>query len=197
MYNQLDVEKNANAENKKKMEQKFFMEKNKMEMEVDLIGIFVKNIFSGNEKNCPICRKGSKRGDFGNVRDNAQSVQGQCGIIGCHENSPRKVGNLLETTQFFITFLTSITARTEELEAENAKLRKENRRLLNEVEINENTVKEKVTETKKAKDKILVLKGRLEDAQNQLVEVKAHSEARNELVLANVRISYMKSVVYF
>ena len=86
-----------------------------------------------------------------------------------------------------LEFFTLLKERTEELEAENAKLRKENHRLRNEVEINESTVKEKVTETKKARDKILALKVRLEDAQNQLVEVKAHSEARNELVLANVR----------
>ena len=68
------------------------------------------------------------------------------------------------------------------------KLKKENKRLRNEVEINEVTVKDKVTETRKAKDKILALTSRLEEAQGQLVQVKAQSEAKNELVLANVSI---------
>ena len=80
------------------------------------------------------------------------------------------------------------SARTEQLEAENEKLKKENKRLRNEVEINEVTVKDKVTETRKAKDKILALTSRLEEAQGQLVQVKAQSEAKNELVLANVSI---------
>ena len=82
LYNQLDVEKNANSENKKKMEQKFFMEKNKMEMEVQYsseydspFAISYKNVL-GDEKNCSIRRKSSKRGDFCNVRDNAKGVQG-------------------------------------------------------------------------------------------------------------------------
>ena len=42
-------------------------------------------------------------------------------------------------------------------------------------------------ETRKAKDTILALKGRLEEANGQLTLVKAQAEARTELVLANVR----------
>merc|ERR1712131_75504 len=151
LYQQLETSKSLNEENKKKMEQKLFMEKNKMEMEAT--------------------RK---------IAQYAEKAQKEA-IAAMSETTRKVFKDNVTLSEAMKTHL----ARTEQLEAENEKLKKENKRLRNEVEINEVTVKDKVTETRKAKDKILALTSRLEEAQGQLVQVKAQSEAKNELVLAN------------
>merc|ERR1739838_311778 len=151
LYQQLETSKSMNEENKKKMEQKLFMEKNKMEMEAT--------------------RK---------IAQYAEKAQKEA--IAAMTETTRKVfkDNVTLSDAMKIHL-----ARTEQLEVENEKLKKQNKRLKNEVEINEVTVKEKVTETRKAKDKILTLTSRLEESQGQLIQFKAQSEAKNQLVLAN------------
>jgi len=61
LHEQLQDQKQANEENKQKMEQKFFVEKNKMEREVRVrilpITYFYwwSNLFSGKSQNWSIC----------------------------------------------------------------------------------------------------------------------------------------------
>merc|ERR1711892_1200916 len=151
LYNQLEIEKAANETNRTKMEQKFFIEKNKMEMEA-------------TKKIAQYAEKAQKE------------------AIAAMSETTRKV---FKDNVALSDAMKTHLERTEQLEVENAKLSKENKRLRNEVEINEATVKAKVVETRKAKDKILALRGRLDEAKDQLTQVKARSEARTELVLAN------------
>ena len=134
------------------MEQKFFIEKNKMEMEA-------------TKKIAQYAEKAQKE------------------AIAAMSETTRKV---FKDNVALSDAMKTHLERTEQLEVENAKLSKENKRFRNEVEINEATVKAKVVETRKAKDKILALRGRLDEANAHLTQVKARSEARTELVLANV-----------
>merc|ERR1711892_834732 len=151
LYNQLEIEKAANETNRTKMGQKFFIEKNKMEMEA-------------TKKIAQYAEKAQKE------------------AIAAMSETTRKV---FKDNVALSDAMKTHLERTEQLEVENAKLSKENKRLRNEVEINEATVKAKVIEARKAKDKILALRGRLNEANAHLTQVKARSEARTELVLAN------------
>ena len=156
------------------MEQKLFMEKNKMEMEA-------------TRKIAQYAEKAQKEAIAAMTETTRKVFKDN---VTLSDAMKTHLGNFF-IEQNFEHFYNSIhSARTEQLEVENEKLKKQNKRLKNEVEINEVTVKEKVTETRKAKDKILTLTSRLEESQGQLIQFKAQSEAKNQLVLANVRFFY-------
>jgi len=148
---QLENQKLANEENKQKMEQKFFVEKNKMEREAS-----------------------HKIGQY------AERAQKEA--IAAMDETTRKV--FRDNVQMS-EVMTHHIERKDELEKQNTKLIELLRRTKQECEINEITVREKILESRRSKDKIHQLEEKLSELEHQLKTEKSDFKEQRALVLSN------------
>lgn len=151
LHEQLENQKLENEENKQKMEQKFFVEKNKMEREaIHKIGQYAERA----QKEAIAAMDETTRKVF---RDNVQMSE----VMNQH------------------------IERKDELEKKNTKLTEMYKRTKQECEINEITVREKVADSRKAKEKIHELEEKLSTLESQLETEKTDFQAQRALVLSN------------